>query len=504
MSRTNASLPARLLFLLLVSSVFSGCTGLRPQNEPLGDAGMRDAPATVDAPTDAPGTDAGMDGCSLPPSERPVVMHGVGGEEEIRAATTWGCDSLHVLAGNVIVAAARLTIEAGTEIRAEDGRFLLVARDASLRAAGTASRPIVMTSARTVGMRAPASWRGLILLGNGPTHAPNLTVDDSLPPSDVRGRFGGGPSAAVAGSCGELEYVRVEFAGGSGDVTDAPSAGLTLAGCGRDTVVNFIQVHRSTDGLGLVGGMPLLTHAVITRSLNQGIEWTGGFTGAMQYVVVHHPTGALGGAVRGSNSSTNPAAMPRSRPELFNMTIVGAGEVPATFSGEEMGIQFEYGSAGEVRNSIITAFPSYAVDTRSDDGASSFADGTLRVTHSLIFGNGLGLSAQLPGASAASEEEDGIDDDGGFDEAGSLLRASEENRVRDPGLTGVGPGVVACPPDPCPRFTSNFALIGDGNYATPRDARLEVAGYNGAFLRDAVGNPPDWEWTSGWTSFPPN
>jgi hypothetical protein len=491
----------------------TACTSLRNPNEPLGDGGRPDAPVldtpAVDVPegedggpdappADVPG-DAFVDPCSVPPDARPVLVHGATGEETIRADETWGCGSLHVLEGNVIVAGARLTIEPGAEVRVDRDRLLLIGRDASLRAIGTRDRPIVLTSNRPAGMRAPRDWRGLVLLGRAATHSANLTVDDTLDPSDMRGFFGGGPSAPSAGSCGELEYVRVEFAGGAGVITDSPSAGVTFAGCGADTVVDHLQVHRSTDGLGLIGGSVALRHVLVTRSVNQGIEWSGGYMGSMQFVVVHHPAGAgIGAALRGNNSSASPAATPVSRPELFNLTLIGAGML---LSGDEMGVQFQFGSGGELRNSIIVGFPSFAVDARSATTATSFAAGTLRVSHSLVFGNGGDLGAQFPGAPAASEE-DSVNDDGMFDEGLEFLRASEENRVRDPGLGGAAP--VSCPPAPCPRYASNLAVIADGNYAAPRDPRLERADYHGAFLRDAPGNPPGWEWTEGWTAFPPN
>lgn len=493
----------RALSLLVALAVtHTACTALRSPTEVLRDGGgpdaaMLDAPLD-DAPLDDVPADAAGDPCALPPGERPVAMHGGGGEEDIRTATTWGCESLHVLAGNVIVSAGTLTIAPGTEVRAADGTMLLVSRGASIDAQGTAARPIVFTSNRDAGARAHGAWRGLVLLGGARTHTTNLTVDDTLDASDVRGRFGGGPSSPTSGTCGTLRYVRVEFAGASGDVVDSPSAGLTLAGCGSDTIVDFVQVHRSTDGLGLVGGSPLLTHVVVTRSASQAIEWTGGFAGALQYVVVQHPaTGSSGVAVRGSNSAATPAAAPISRPEIFNLTLIGSGTL---ISGEEMGVQFSYGSHGEIRNSIIFGFPSYAADVRHPASAAGFSAGDLAISNSLIFGNGMDLGAQFPGATAGSEMDDSTDDDGGFDENTRFLEVASANRVQNPGLTGAG--ALSCPPAPCPRFTSNFAVIADGVYAAPSDPRLAAADYHGAFLRDAAGNPPDWDWTLGWVAFP--
>jgi len=467
----------------------TGCTALLPASDELGDGGAAlDTPLPDDAPTaDVPTSS----GCSVPPEERPVITHGASGAEEaITTDTTWSCGFLHVLAGNVVVSGARLTIQAGTEVRGESGTFVLVGRDAQLFSQGTMSDPVVLTSARPPGSRAAADWRGLVLLGGARTHTANLTVDQTLETSDLRGRFGGGPSAAPSGSCGELTYTRIEFAGGAGGVTDAPSSGVTLAGCGRDTLVDHLQVNRSTDGIGLVGGSPLLTHIVASRSVNQGIEWTGGFTGSLQFVVVFHPASAATGvAVRGSNSAASPAATPISRPEMFNMTLVGAGSL---VSGEEMGVQFSFGSLGEIRNSIITGFPSYAVDVRWP-AASEFSNGTLRVTHGIVFGNGADLGQQLPGAGV--EDDDSTNDDASFDENTELLRASENNAVRDPGLSS---RVTMDPPI----FHSNFAAIADGPDAVPRDSRLLATDYSGAFLREATGNPAGWTWTDGWTRYP--
>lgn len=493
--------------LVLVALSAVGCTALLPATDPLRDGGS-DLPDT-NAPDAGAGEDADIDGGSPsgcgPLADRPIILHGESGEEVISTSTTWDCRSVHVLADNVFVTSgARLTVQAGTEVRGTSDHFLMISRGSSLSAIGTRDLPIVFTSNAPVGSRAPRDWRGLVLLGDGPTHSVDETVDLTTSIDDLRGQFGGGPTAAPAGTCGELSYVRVEFAGGRGNPTDSPSSALTFAACGRDTSIDHIQVHRGSDGLGLIGGQPFLRNVVVSSSAGDGIEWSGGFGGSLQYVIVQHRAGGgTGLAIKGSNSEGDPTALPVSRPELFNATLVGSG---ALLSGQEIGIGFLFGSQGELRNSIIVGFPSYAIDVRTAESAAGFAAGSLRASGSLFWANGEGLDGDLPGGGV--EMDDDSNDDSSFSELTSFMMASENNRfLRE--ITFVGDATdISCPPggttdDPCPVFGSNLAVVSDGTYGTARDARIDSsARYSGALPRIQVGSPPDW--TLGWTAFPAN
>ena len=122
-------------------------------------------------------------------------------------------------------------------------------RDASLHAAGTADVPIVFTSASRKAP-APRRWGGLVMLGSAPVNQADAHIE-GVPANDTRGSFGGDDAD---GSCGVLEYARIEFAGFEVYANNELN-GLTLGGCGSGTIVRHVQVHRSLDdGVEMFGG----------------------------------------------------------------------------------------------------------------------------------------------------------------------------------------------------------------------------------------------------------
>ena len=106
---------------------------------------------------------------------------------------------------------ATLTIEPGTTIMGDtEGKgTLIVAQDAMIMAEGTAMQPIIMTSPQELGGRGPQDWGGLILNGRA-----TLNVDGGISEGEGdTGTFGGGENPDDTDNSGNLQYVRVEFAG---------------------------------------------------------------------------------------------------------------------------------------------------------------------------------------------------------------------------------------------------------------------------------------------------
>lgn len=421
-----------------------------------------------------------------------------GSEHVITTDTTWTCANRYVLAGPVFVTRdAKLTIEAGTEVRGLGGSMLLVTRGAQLIASGTRTAPIVFTSDRPVGMRAPRDWRGVILLGGARTHDPiNAVVDSTTRSGDARGFYGGGSTGPSTGNCGTLRYVRVEFAGGATGANGSPGAGLSLAGCGRDTTVDHVQVHRASDGIGLYGGEVALTHVLVTGAASDGIEWVRGYRGRMQFVVVQQrATGAgSGAAIKGNNAEGAEASAPVSEPTIFNATLVGVDQVPGMgATGEELGFAMQFGSSGAVRNSIVLGFKSYAFDARHPLSAAAVRMGQ-GLSHSIVFSNRAGLMGRPMLPSGSAELDDGDDDDASFDEDMHLRAPGARLRFVDPQLSPMYSNVNA------PVFSTNANVIEqDTSLATAPD--MVPTTYVGA-LAPNVSEEDDW--ARGWTSFENN
>jgi hypothetical protein len=493
---------ARRFVSLIFAASLCDCTPLKAGTDtrPF-DAGPDGPEPNRDAAALEAGDSSSDAGGACPPlAMRTVVrLPAAGAELVIDADTRWSCQNRYVLAGRVFVTRnATLTIDAGVEVQASRDAMLLVTRGARLVAVGRRDAPIVFTSDRPVGMRAPRDWRGLVLLGNARTHDPtNAVVDATTMAGDARGYYGGGASAVGTGTCGTLRYVRVEFAGGAANESGSPGAALSLAGCGSDTVVDSVQVHRGSDGVGLYGGEAPLTRLLVTGATSDGIEWVKGYRGRMQFVIVQHrSTGAgSGAALKANNAEGAEATAPISAPTVFNATLVGVDVAPmVAATGEEFGVALQFGSHGVVRNSVVVGFESYALDARHPLSAAAMMRGEAGITHSIFFGNGAGLAMRPMFPSGGAELDDGDDDDANVSEDAIVRAAGARNRFVDPQLSARRTDLAA------PAFGTTANVIEqDTSLATAPG--MTATTYVGALAPNASGED---DWTLGWTAFPAN
>ena len=408
------------------------------------------------------------------------------GTESVNAdlveSTTWRAGRTYRLEGLVFVEGrARLVIEPGVTVLGGPSAALIVTRDASIQARGTAAKPIVFTSAKPEGTRTSGDWGGVVLLGNAPTNRGEATVE-GIPASDARGAFGGKDERS---NCGVLEYVRIEFAGYPIGANNELN-GLTLGGCGRATLVRHVQVHRAyDDGIEIFGGTVDFKHVLVTQAGDDSVDWDMGWAGRGQFVIVQQHPQLGDNGFEGDNSSEEPEAEPISRPRIYNVTMVGTGGGDRT----RHAMVIRNGSGGEFRNMLITGFAVESIDLRGELTAERVASGTLS------FG-GIALSSAGSDDVAYFIDESGAaDDDGGFDE----LRYFSER----------APDVLLDAPQPLgpeawsltePDFTPVAAYIGAGSQsAPPIDEEFwdETASYYGA-VRYGEGA----SWTHGWTAYP--
>jgi hypothetical protein len=400
---------------------------------------------------------------------------------DIDANTTWTADKKYILDDLAyVVNAATLTIEPGTTIYGGGtGSALIVTSGSRLVAEGTAAAPIVFTSNIDVGSRAPGDWGGVALLGSATVNVagPQLEGIEAL---GDRGTYGG---TADESDCGSLRYVRIEFAGFEFS-TDNELNGLTLAGCGTGTSIDYVQVHRgSDDGIEVFGGKVGLKHVVLSNNQDDSLDWDFGWTGTAQFIVVRHDVTTSDSGFEADNGNPSTDVVPRSEPTIYNATLIGS---PASTSP---GMVLRRGTWGSIHNTIITGFPVSAVDIRdafSVDGTVS-APPRLVIDSSLFFDNGAGGTEHGDADGAGND-----DDDGGFDEDAFLRTTALGNRFDvDPGLPEAG-NVTA--PSFLPAAGSPAATGG----ATPPAGFDVSATYVGAV------QPGGTDWTGSWTAYPTN
>ena len=406
----------------------------------------------------------------VPGIDKPVVV--VSGQ--IAADTTWQARYYYVLRGAVFVQeGATLTIEPGTTIVGELATTgtLVVSQGAKIIAAGTPAAPIVFTSDQPIGQRARGDWGGVIINGRAPVNIPGGVA------------LGEGDTGAYGGtdpddSSGVLQYVRVEFAGIEFS-PDNELNGIAFQGVGRGTLVDHIQVkHNKDDCVEFFGGTVDVKYVLLTSCGDDSLDWTFGWTGRAQFVIVHQSGDDADNGFESDNNANNIDLLPRSVPTIFNATLVGD---PDTAEGDESddGLEMREGTGGIIRNAIVMGFKENGVDF---DAAAprQWAEGTLRLSNGIFFQNGL-----LPGTAT-------------FDSVSRpLLSAAPSLVIADPGL--IDPYNIDAP-NYRPR---DLATLAGGQLAPavpPNDGFFEIAPWIGALSPD-----PALDWTQqGWTDFARN
>ncbi|MFN7313481.1 MAG: hypothetical protein ACK5UI_08365, partial [Bacteroidota bacterium] len=165
---------------------------------------------------------------------------------DITENTTWFSDTVYTLDGYVYVKNnATLTIQPGTLIKgnAATKATLIITRNGSINANGTANAPIVFTSSKPKGQRATGDWGGIVILGKAPINRPDVTtgpsvavaaaepgnqvaIEGDLDNTNGDGLYGG---TDANHNSGILRYVRLEF-GGVVITTGNEINGLTMGG----------------------------------------------------------------------------------------------------------------------------------------------------------------------------------------------------------------------------------------------------------------------------------
>ncbi|KGJ92472.1 hypothetical protein [Thalassotalea sp. ND16A] len=280
----------------------------------------------------------------------------------ISADLTLTSNNMYALSGAVFVGgdnsdSAALTIEAGTTIFGRSGSdYLVVSRGSTIEANGSAIAPITFTSNQDVTGSDTASgqWGGIVLLGNAPSNkCPTDGSDCALQVEGVEegGVFGGTDWEDHSGT---LRYVVVKHAGYE-IAPDNELNGITFAGIGSKTKVEYIQVHdNADDGVEFFGGAVNAKYVVLTGNKDDSVDWDNGFRGNMQYVLVKHGAnnGEANRAIEADNDGNSPAKDPQSNPTIANMTIIGNDFDSADKDSE--GIYLREGTRAQLHNFVVT------------------------------------------------------------------------------------------------------------------------------------------------------
>jgi hypothetical protein len=304
--------------------------------------------------------------------------------DNIKADTTWSSDNTYVLKGHIFVEAGTLTILPGTVVRGDSNSSLVITQEAKIEAVGTAENPIVMTSAKQTGAAA-GDWGGLVLLGKAQLNVVGGSDNiEGFPANTVGSSFGGNDQEH---DCGTLNYVRIEY-GGFELSADNELNGLTVGGCGTQTDLDYIQIHRGADdGVEFFGGRAAIKHLVVTQTDDDSVDWDFGWDGVAQFVIIQQNAQVGNMGFESDNNKNNNDATPRSHPTIWNATMIGSFATVGTAGRRQGAMHLRRGTAGEMGNFIVTGFADFAIDV---DGLSSrrrAEDGEIAVESSYFFAN---------------------------------------------------------------------------------------------------------------------
>ncbi|WP_207511859.1 hypothetical protein [Longitalea luteola] len=371
-----------------------------------------------------------------------------------------------------------LTIEPGTVIVGDDSvkAALCVERGGKLIANGTAEKPIVFTSEKPAGQRAPGDWGGIVLLGKAKTNRTATPVIEG----GLDRPYGGSNDADNSGS---LKYVRIEFAG----IAAFPGSeinGLTLGGVGSGTTLENIQVsYGNDDGYEFFGGTVNGKRLISYACSDDDFDFDFGFTGKIQYgVVIKDPNTVDNGddnnGIECDNDGNSGLLEPFTRPNLSNFTFVGPNNA-STNVRHKYGNRFRRATRFSLRNSIIMGYNQGGFVVESDATVTAYKDNLS------AFKNNLVHAVANPYLSTSA---------GVMTSAAVQAKAESEGSVTytNPADIKLKSPFTIANPDLTPE-TGSPALTGAS--FTDMDSFFETVTFRGA-----VGTT---NWLTGWTSFSP-
>jgi hypothetical protein len=425
----------------------------------------------------------------------------------------------YILRGCVYVpSGVTLTINPGTVIYGDtlvgaEGA-LIIERGGKIIADGYpgnvgSPNPIVFTSLRPAGRRAPGDWGGIIIAGNGPNNRPGGTFTVEGPCTPV---IAGGTDCAD--NSGIFRYVQIHYAGV--DASSVPGGGneinsLTLCAVGNATTIDHVQVtYANDDAFEWFGGCVNTKYLIAYNTKDDDFDTDFGFNGKSQFGFSLRKD-LTQNDISGSNgieSDNNPDATlflgtPKTRPVFSNYSLFGpkfcnpTAIIPANFRA---GAHIRRNSAHSVYNSVITGWPTFGlfVQDTMTIANTALATGALNFSYNTLSNNTTNFTNTSPttwlsGCSATMTDW--------LNFANAALPACRERGNTQPAaLTGLNAAICN---DNCTGAAPQFTLetlnnLGDPNFTASdlTDAFFD----NSVNFRGAFGAT---DWTLGWTEWCP-
>lgn len=302
----------------------------------------------------------------------------------INATTTLTSDKVWILKGYVYVTdGASLIIQPGTKIVSDisEKGALCIERGAKIVAEGTFDKPIVFTSGKPDGQKAPGDWGGIVILGKAKTNRTSEpTIEGGI------GRPYGGTNDDD--NSGILKYVRIEYAG----VAALPNSeinALTLGAVGRNTIIEYVQtIYANDDAFEFFGGTVSPKYLYAFATADDDYDFDFGYTGLVNYGISKRDpqfvdTGDAGNGVECDNDGTGSSATPFTHPKLNNMVLIGPNTSSA-LSNHNLGLRWRRATQFTITNSLIIGYMKGGFSMESNETAQSYKDGISKFEYNVL------------------------------------------------------------------------------------------------------------------------
>lgn len=290
-------------------------------------------------------------------------------EGKISADRTLKAGNIYLIRGIVYVMdGATLTIEAGTEIHGEKGATsrgtLVITRGAKIIADGTKDKPIIFTSDESVKQR--GDWGGIVVLGNART---NASFNGTQGIGSIEGGVNNAEQLGVYGgvddndNSGILRYVRIEYAGYA-YLPDNEINSLTLAGVGKGTTIDYVEIFKANDdAVECFGGSVDMRHIVTVSTLDDDFDTDNGYSGTVQWGIILRDSAiadiSKSNGFESDNDANGSTITPFTSAVYSNITIIGprAELNNVGSSNNNAGTHLRRNTNISLFNSVIMGFP---------------------------------------------------------------------------------------------------------------------------------------------------
>lgn len=458
---------------------------------------------------------------SVVPPKSIVDVEGV-----IKGNVTWTKDKIYRLKGYVrvgeeavsgtVTEVGQLTIQAGTVIigdKATKGT-LIVQRGSKLIAEGTATEPIVFTSAEGIGSRSPGDWGGVVICGKAPNNLTGI--------AELEGGYKGFHGGSVANdNSGSLKYVRIEYAGIPLNPNQEINS-LTMGSVGSGTKIEYIMASFGLDdSFEWFGGTVNCKYLIAYKGTDDDFDMDNGYSGTIQFGLGYRDgnladvSGSNGFEIDNDAAGSNLA--PFTAATLVNFSIIGAKGKSSDYldANFQNGAQLRRNAKVKVYNTFMTGYPAgLYIDSQRGAAKTNAANGELVVKNMVIAGtNGWGptgftsLNSGLYGFGVPVVDEEQIARTGAAGtvatrpiEIGAGVKASDwfkaiagNKTLTSTANTGISAALWSARPTLTLTTGTSESLIGT---ALPSLPNTEATDFVGAFKGT--------DWTAGWAEFSPN